>query len=322
MEKGMDFIKKYSVIVVLLILVVVFGALKPHEFLSSGNMFTILRQVTIMGIMTVGLLFVMLAGGIDLSIGSMVSLTSVLGATLMVKAGLPVVVSDIIVLLIAAVTGLITGFIIVKTDIPPMIGTLALQMTLQGIAYLICGGLPVSGIPQQAKFLAQGYIAFIPFPVILLLLVIIAAAFVLNKTYIGRHFYVVGSNEEAARLSGINTQMIRIGSYVLCSLMSGVAGLIMLGRVSSGQPSVGTGMEMNCLTAAVLGGVSLMGGEGKISKTITGVLIIGVLTNGMTIMNISEYNQMVVQGLIFLAAVCFDGLQRKWSLKKRKKVRA
>ena len=207
--------------------------------------------------------------------------------------------------------GLVTGAIIVKTGIFPMIGTLALQIILQGIAYLVCGGMPVSNLPLNAKMIGQGYIGPIPIPVIVFIIVIIIAALVLNRTYIGRHFYAIGSNEEAARLSGINTNKLKVATYAIGGFLSGLAGIIMLARISSGQPTAGKNMEMDCLTAAVIGGVSLTGGEGKISTAVCGVLIIGVLTNGMTIMNISEYYQLVIRGCIFLGAVCLDGIQKQ-----------
>ena len=217
-------------------------------------------------------------------------------------------------------TSLLTGMVIVKTGIFPMIGTLALQIILQGVAYLICGGMPVSNLPATAKIIGQGYVGPIPFPVIIFVLVMIVATIVLNRTYIGRHFYAIGSNEEAARLSGINTAKLKVATYAIGGFLSGLAGLIMLARISSGQPTAGKNMEMDCLTAAVIGGVSLTGGEGRISTAVCGVLIIGVLSNGMTILNISEYYQLVIRGCIFLGAVCLDGIQKKLAGRKVKKV--
>ena len=222
-------------------------------------------------------------------------------------------------LLATTLIGLVTGIIIVKTNIFPMIGTLALQIILQGAAYLICGGMPVSNLPSSAKVVGQGYVGMIPLPVILFIVVIIIAGIVLNRTYIGRHFYAIGSNEEAARLSGINTGKLKVATYAIGGFLSGLAGLIMLARISSGQPTAGKNMEMDCLTAAVIGGVSLTGGEGRISTAVCGVLIIGVLTNGMTILNISEYYQLIIRGCIFLGAVCLDGIQKQ--LAGRKKVK-
>lgn len=316
MKKVMNFAEKYSVIVVLLVLIAIFGIAKPEAFLTSGNFFAILRQVTITGIMTVGLLFVMITGGIDLGVGSMVSFVGILSSFMMVKLGVNPAAAIILTLITATVIGLSFGTIIVKTGIFAMIGTLAASQIIQGIAYLICGGLPISGLPKGVSSIAQGYVGIIPAPVIFLVIVILIAAFILNYTYSGRYLYLVGSNKEAARLSGINIDKVQIVSYGICSFLAGVAGIIMLARVNSGQPAVGVGLEMDCLTAAVIGGVSLAGGEGKVSKAIAGILIMGVLVNGMTIMNFGEYHQMVIKGTIFLLAVCFDGLQKVVGRKK------
>lgn len=310
MKQVLDFMKKYSVIAVLILLIIIFGGLKPASFLTAGNLFTVLRQVSITGIMTVGLMFVMLAGGIDLSIGSVVSFVGILASYMMVKCGIPPVAAIIITLLISTVIGLLMGMIIVKTGIFPMIGTLAVSQILQGTAYIICGGLPISGLPKGVSKLSLGYVGIIPVPVILLFVIVCIAGFVLNYTYVGRYFYLVGSNGEAARLSGISRQGVQILSYGICACLSGFAGIIMLARINSGQAAVGVGMEMDCLTAAVIGGVSLVGGEGKITKAMAGILIMGVLANGMTILNFGEYQQTVIKGIIFLLAVCFDGIQK------------
>lgn len=311
MDAVKKFMKQYFVVVILFLLIVLFGAASPKSFLTFSNMFTVVRQSSIMGIATVGLLFVMVAGGIDLSIGSVVSMESILAAVLIARVGMSLFPSYLISLVVSTAVGILTGFIVIKTGIFPMIGTLAMQIILQGIAYLVCGGMPVSGLPAVAKVIGQGYVGPVPIPALLFVIVIIVASIVLNRTYLGRHFYAVGSNEEAARLSGINTGKLKVATYGIAGFLSGLAGLIMLGRVSSGQPTAGRNMEMDCLTAAVIGGVSLTGGEGKISTAVCGVLIIGVLTNGMTILNISEYNQQVIRGLIFLGAVCLDGIQKK-----------
>lgn len=305
--------------VILIFLIILFGCLQPESFLTMSNFFTVVRQSSIMGIATIGLLFVMIAGGIDLSLGSVISLESVLAAVLLTKFGMGLFPAYALGLLATTLIGLVTGIIIVKTNIFPMIGTLALQIILQGAAYLICGGMPVSNLPSSAKVVGQGYVGMIPLPVILFIVVIIIAGIVLNRTYIGRHFYAIGSNEEAARLSGINTGKLKVATYAIGGFLSGLAGLIMLARISSGQPTAGKNMEMDCLTAAVIGGVSLTGGEGRISTAVCGVLIIGVLTNGMTILNISEYYQLIIRGCIFLGAVCLDGIQKQ--LAGRKKVK-
>ena len=215
MDKFKSFIKQYFVLVILIFLIILFGCLQPESFLTMSNFFTVVRQSSIMGIATIGLLFVMIAGGIDLSLGSVISLESVLAAVLLTKFGMGLFPAYALGLLATTLIGLVTGIIIVKTNIFPMIGTLALQIILQGAAYLICGGMPVSNLPSSAKVVGQGYVGMIPLPVILFIVVIIIAGIVLNRTYIGRHFYAIGSNEEAARLSGINTGKLKVATYAI-----------------------------------------------------------------------------------------------------------
>lgn len=312
MNKVTNLAKEYSIVLVLIALIIVMCVARPDAFPTWTNVFTVLRQASIAGIMSIGLLFVMVAGGLDLSIGSMVSFTGVLSAFFMVRMEINPALAIVLVIVIAAAVGLAQGFVIVRTGIYPMIGTLAMLTILGGIAFLICGGPPITGTPASMKMLAQGYVGVVPVPVIMLAVVVAIAAFVLNKTYLGRQFYLVGANTEAARLSGLNTKRIQIISYGICAALCGFAGIIMLSRTSSGHPQSGLNMEMEVLTALVIGGVSLTGGEGKVLKAISGVLLMAVLMNGMTILNITEYWQMVVRGGVFLFAVCADGIQKQF----------
>ncbi len=320
MDKVKDILKKYSVELVLVIIIIAFAIARPTTFFTPGNAITVLRQSSILGIISIGMMFVMLSGGLNLAVGAMVSVVNVSSAVFLTTCNMHWAYAYLLAILISTAVGWITGFIIIKTGIWPMIGSLAIQTVLFGVAYIICGGLPIYNIPKDAIFFGQGSIGPIPIPVVIFLVIAVIASFVLNKTYIGRHFYASGSNPEAARLSGININQINILSYTISGFLCGIAGVIMTGRVSSGQPAVGKGMDMTCLTAVVLGGVSLTGGEGKVFKAIMGVLILGVLTNGMTIMNIDEYTQMIVEGTILLLAVCFDGMNAKLSQKSMKKV--
>ncbi|MDR1271885.1 MAG: ABC transporter permease [Clostridiales Family XIII bacterium] len=325
MERVLKYVKEYFVFVVVIAMIAVMGAMKPDVFLTPYNFFTILRQVSISGIMVTGLLFVMLAGGIDLSIGAIIAVSSVFTAKLIVDFNMPVVLAGALVMVLCTLIGFAIGFIIVKTKIFPMIGTLALMGILSGLAFIVCRGLPIIGLPKSVLPLGQGFIPGtpIPIPVVILFVVLIAASFILNKTYIGRYFYLVGGNPEAARLSGINTELVQIVSYGISGALCSFGGIIMMSRINSGAPTVGPGMEMDVLTAAVIGGVSLMGGEGKVSKAFGGVLIIGILTNGLTILNVDPYLQKIIIGFVFLVAVCFDGLQKNIFIKgDRKRISA
>jgi len=318
--------KKYSVELVLLILIAIFGIARPTTFLKITNFSTILRQSSITGIMSLGLMIVMVSGGLNLAVGSMVSLVTVVNAVLLTWVGMHWVPTFLISMVMCIFIGWLTGVIIVKTKIWPMIGSLAMQTILSGIAYITCKGKPIYGLPDESKYFGLGKIPIggfdLPVPVIILVVVAILVAIFMNKTYIGRQIYVTGSNEEAARLSGIKTEKIKILTYVICGFLCGIAGIVMTGRVSSGQPAAGNGMDMTCLTAVVIGGVSMTGGEGKTLKALFGVMIISVLSNGLTIMNVGEYQKMIVEGLIFLFAVCFDSMQNIMAAKKKAKVQA
>ena len=318
MKAILNFIKKNTIIFVLILLVVFFSAMRPSTFPTAKNMFSILRQSSIVGIATMGMMFTLLAGGIDLSISSVISMSCIISAVMVGTYQLNPVLSFICAIAICGFVGTITGYIIVATNIPAMIATLAMQTILQGLTYLICNGKPVYNVPESVKVIGQGYIGIIPIPVIVMVIILILAAITLNTTRFGRNVYATGSNEEAARYSGINTKLIRVLTFTISGMLAGLAGVIMLGRIATGQPTAGKGLEMDCLTAAVIGGVSLVGGEGRVSTCITGIFIISVLTNGMTIMNINEYYQLVITGCILLAAVCFDGIQKQGLFQKKK----
>ena len=326
MNKFTTFLKKHSVEIVLLILIAIFGAFRPTTFLKMSNFITILRQSAITGIMSLGMMICMISGGLNLAIGSMVSLVTVVSAVMLTSMGVHWAPTFLFAIALSTFIGWVTGVIIVKTKIWPMIGSLAMSTILEGIAYITCNGKPIYGLPDGAKVFGLGKIPLgsfeLPIAIVILIAVSVIVAIFMNKTYIGRQIYVTGSNEEASRLSGIKTDRIKILTYVICGLLCGIAGVVMTGRVSSGQPAAGRGMEMTCLTAVVIGGVSMTGGEGKTFKAIIGVLIMSVLSNGLTIMNVDEYRKMIVEGLIFLFAVCFDSMQKILAERKKNKLQA
>ena len=215
--------------------------------------------------------------------------------------------------------GFINGIFIAKIKVPPLIMTLGMQIFLSGLTYTLCNGLPVYGLPGSLKIIAQVYVLrYIPLSALIMLVVLLIGAFVLSKTYFGRYLYAVGSNEEATALSGINTDQIRILAYTLCGVVVGIAGIVMLARLGSGQPAAGTSYEMDVLTACVLGGVSLNGGKGRIEKAFVGILTIGVLSNGMSMAGMGDFQQRMVKGLVLIFAVVLDSMQY---VKVRKKVK-
>ena len=264
-----------------------------------------MRQVSVVGIVAVGMTFVMLTGGIDLSVGSMIGVTGIITASLMV-AGVHPILAVLIALLAGVAMGMMNAFIINELKVPPLITTLGTVTSLRGLAYLFTGGLPVFGFTEKFTLIGQGYVWIVPIPVIIMVLTFIAGYIVLNKFTIGRYVYGIGGNEEASRLSGVNVKKIKYFVYSVSGLLSGLAGVVLLARTNSGQPKAGSAYEMDIITAVVLGGVSITGGEGKITRVVAGVLIMGILSNGMIITNVGDYVQRIVQGLVLVAAVAFD----------------
>ncbi|RKF13709.1 ABC transporter permease [Alginatibacterium sediminis] len=303
---SLQFLSRYWIFIALVVLIVAFSLLSD-SFLSKINLLNILRQVSIIGICAVGMTMVILTGGIDLSVGSMIGVSG-MACALMLQAGIPPVLAVFLTLVMGLGFGGITGLLINKIHIPPLIATLGLMTALRGVAYILNGGLPIYGIPESVKFLGQGWVFGIPFPVILMIAVFVLGYVLLNKTAFGRHLYGTGGNEEASRLSGVNVEKLKTKVYLLAFFLSTFAGIVLMARVNSGQPRGGTGYEMDIITAVVLGGVSIMGGSGRLMGVIAGVMIMGVLSNGMILLNIDEYVQWVVKGLVLLVAVGLDQL--------------
>ncbi len=321
MNKFFAVIKSYKqqfTIVILLILLILFFSVSTSGFAKANNFFNLLRQIAVLGILSTGMTAVIISGSIDLSVGSQVSLVSVVTAKLIVEIGVSPVLACVAGILTAIMVGMLNGLIIVTTDMTPMICTLAMMQVLQGIAYTLTNALPVYGIPNSMKLLGQGYLGYIPVPVILMAFIFVIGAFLLKKTYIGRYLYAVGSNAEASRLSGLNVKMVKLIACAFSGLLAGIAGIVMTSRISSGQPTSGSGMEMDVITACVVGGVSLSGGRGSMFGVIIGVLIMGVLSNGFGVMGVSMYNQMICKGLILALVVGIDGLQQIYGSKGKK----
>lgn len=280
------------------------------NFLTGSNIANVLRQVSINGICAIGMTFVILTGGIDLSVGAIIGVSGVLTAMMMINNVNPIIAS-LISLALCTLIGFATGLVISHIGIPPMVATMGTMTSLRGVAYLITGGTPVFGFDSRYAVIGQGYVGAVPIPVIILVLSFAAGIFFLSKTRHSRYIYGVGGNEEVARLSGISVHRIKAFVYAVSGFCSALAGLVMLGRLNSGQPRAGESYEMDVITTVVLGGVSLTGGVGKISHVVFGVLIIGVLTNGMTMMAVDDYWQRVVKGLVLLLAVGFDRFIQK-----------
>lgn len=308
--KAVGVFKKYGIYLVLILMIIYFS-IASKAFLVPDNLFNVARQVSMMGIAAVGMAFVLLLGGIDLAIGSQITVVNVLTAYLMVNSNVNPVLAVLASIAVSTSVGLMQGWIIANIGMPPLIVTLSTMTMMEGVGYIISGGVPIFGFPKSFAMIGQGYIGIVPIPVIIMTVVMALGAFILNATYFGRYFYAVGGNEEAAKLSGINVKRVKYLVYTLSGLFAGIAGIVMLSRTNSAQPVAGKGFEFDVLTGAVVGGVSVEGGYGKISNVVAGVLILGVLSNGMVLLNINNYIQMVIKGAVLMFAVAFDCLQKR-----------
>lgn len=300
---------------VFLIFMIAFFSVTNQNFLTMKNLLNVAKQISIFGIASVGMTYVILLGGIDLSTGAVISFVNIIAAYLMVKLGAPPAAACAAALLASSAIGFLNGFIIAEIRMPALIVTFASQTIFAGLSYIICKGVPISRFPESFLKLGQGYAGAIPIPVIVMAVIFAAGSFILNRSYFGRYFYALGGNEEAAELSGIRVKAVKCLVYALSGFFAGVAGLVMLARANTGQPNAGNGYEFDVITCVVLGGVSVNGGSGKMSNVIAGVLIIGILSNGMVLLNISSYAQMVIKGVILLLAVGSDCIQKNRLLK-------
>ena len=303
--------------VILLLLIALFSAISPN-FRTFGNFITILRQISVNGIAAVGLTIILISGGIDLSTGSQVAVSGMVASLLMVNGKWSSALAMIAAIIMTAlVFGLLNGLSIAYTDMPPLIATLGTQNIARGIAYLINDGYPVYGLPEVSKIIGQGAIGPVPVCAILLVLILMLGAFILNKTTYGRLLFAVGANKEAARLSGIPVKAIRISAYVVGSFFISLAGVVLMSRLNSGMPSAGETIYIEILAGCIIGGVSSNGGEGNVFRMIGGILVMGVITNGMNVVGISEYWQYLAKGGILIAAVGVDSYRANTMLERK-----
>lgn len=310
-NKLVNQIKDKAIWVVLLVLVIVF-TVANSRFISPSNLLTLLRQVSMYGIASIGMTFVILLGDIDLSTGTIISFVDIICAYMMVNMGMNPVLAVLISIAAATLIGVLNGFMVSSVGIPAIIATYATQTAFMGLALIICGGMPISGFPDGFEIIGQGYIWIIPIPVIIMIICFAIGSFILNKTYFGRYFYAVGGNVEAAKLSGIRVGRIKYLVFAISGFFAGLAGIVMLSRTASGNASAGAdGFEFEVITCVVLGGVSITGGLGKMSGVVAGTFIIGALKNGMVLMNVNSYVQKIVMGVVLALAVGFDCMQNK-----------
>jgi ribose transport system permease protein len=301
----------YAIIYILLGLFVLLS-FTAQNFLTLNNMINVFRQSAIYGILAAGEFFVIISGMIDLSISSTAALAGILFA-MIIKAGgiamLPVAV--VVGLLVGILVGVINGFLVSKLNIPPFIATLGSYLYVRGIVYMSTNAYPIVSLDKGYNFIGRGFIFGIPFPVIVMAIVYIISIIISEKKKIGRFFYAIGGNEEAAYLSGIDSVKIKTLAYAICGFMASVAGIILMSRLGSGQPNAAIGYEFDAIIAVVLGGVSFSGGKGKALNVFFGTLFVAMLVNGMTIMNINPFLQQIIEGVVFIVAIWNDVFRNK-----------
>ena len=295
-KKVMNRIQDLGAVIALILLVAVISIISP-EFRTVKNFLSLLRQSSINGLIAFGMTCVILTGGIDLSVGSVLALTTAICASLIAN-GTPVAMAMIVALILGVVFG----------RLQPFIATLITMTVFRGLTMIFMDGKPISNLGDSylLKFVGKGLILNIPFPVIMFILIFIGFMFILERTTFGRKVYATGSNEKSAKLAGINIDKTKIATYAISGLMAAMSGLILLSRLGSAQPTLGNGYELDAIAAVALGGVSMNGGRGRIWGTFVGVLIIAVLNNGLNILGVSSYYQDVVKGLVILIAVLSD----------------
>ena len=304
-----NLLHRFGLLLVIL-LVGLFLSLSTDSFMSVSNLTNVARQVSINGILAVGVTFVLLTAGVDLSLGSVVALSGVACATFAHPGDHSVFVPIAVGLLTGAACGLVNGALVTLGGVAPFIVTLGMMTIARGLALIFSGGRPVADMSNELTALAGDFVG-IPIPVLCFAGVALAAWFFLRNFRLGRHIYAVGGNENAARAAGISITRVKLFAYGLCGLLTGLAGVVLAARITTGQPNAGQAYELDAIAAVVIGGTSLAGGVGTITGTLLGVLLIGVINNGLDLQGVSSYYQAVIKGVIIVGAVWLDRRQAR-----------
>lgn len=291
--------------VLILLVICIFATILSPSFLSVTNLFNVFKQITVAGVVGCGMTFVILTGGIDLSVGSILGLSGVLAAGMLESTG-NTAFAILLALAVGILCGAVNGFFVSFCEIPPFIATLGMMTLLRGCVLVYTKGSPISIKEDAYKFFGKGTIAAVPVPVIILVLLFLLAHYILTQTTYGRSIYAFGGNREAARLSGISTRFTEWMAYTINGLMCGIAGVILTARLGSAQSTSGTGIEMDAIAAVILGGTSLSGGVGFVLPTVVGAMIMGIIDNILTLMNVNPHATNIVKGAVILVAVLVD----------------
>jgi ribose transport system permease protein len=306
---GPSLLSRYGLLWALGFLILALSLLSPY-FLSTANLLNVLRQVSINAILALGMTVVILKGGIDLSVGSLLALAGALAAGFALSS-LPPPLAMGLGVGIAVALGTLQGLLVAYAGLPPFIVTLAGLTAFRGLTLVYTDGRPITGLPDPFLFLGNGTLLGIPVPVMVMLSFLLLTHLLLQNTALGRYLYAIGGNEEAARLSGVPVARIKVFAYAYSGLAAGLAALVLTGRLNSAQPTAGTGFELDAIAAAVVGGTSLVGGRGTAWGTFLGALIIGVLNNGMNLLNVSSFYQLIAKGAVIVLALLVDRLVRR-----------
>lgn len=302
-----DILRRYGIVIAFFLVVIALSIMSP-VFLRWNNILNVIRQSSIIGIMAVGVTFVILTGGIDLSVGSVLAAAGMIAAGSM-QNGMGTTGAIFIGLGIGLACGLFNGFLVTVGKITPFVVTLGMMSIGRGITLIYSQGHPISGFSPSFRFIGGGVLFGVPFPIILFFLSVILAWFVLTQTRVGRYTYAVGGNEETVKLSGINSNKIKMMVYAISGLASGISALILTSRLNSAGPTAGIAYELDVIASVVIGGTSLNGGRGSVWGTLIGALLIAIINNGMNLLGISPYYQQLVKGLIIIGAVLVDRLR-------------
>jgi inositol transport system permease protein len=301
---------QYGLILALVVISVALALMKPG-FLTVPNLINLVRQISINGILAVGVTFVLLTGGVDLSLGSVVALTGVVAASFAQPDQYPVLVPVMMGVLAGGGCGAINGWAITKGRVAPFIVTLGMMTGARGLALVVSGGRPVSNLSAEFTRIASSDVLGIPVPILIFFGVALASHLFLKNLKPGRYIYAVGGNENAARASGISVDGVKLFAYTVSGAMAGLAGVVLASRITTGQPNAGVGYELDAIAAVVIGGTCLSGGVGGVGGTILGALLMGVINNGLDLMNVSSYYQQIVKGVIIVGAVWMDRSQKR-----------
>lgn len=320
-ESALAFVMRNKAVLLLVVLCIA-AAFLSDRFLTSRNLINVTRQICVSALLSMGLTCVLTSGSMDLSVGFLMSFVGVAMTQISLIDGMPVGVAILLGILLGAFCGFLNGFISMFFNLNPFIVTLAMQNVFKGASYLLSGNTPVTGISESFRWIGQGYVGFVPVPVIITVIAAIFLYVLLNRTAFGRYLTAIGGNMEAARVSGINVKKIKTLVYMLMGIMASVAAAVTTARVASAQPAAGEGMEMEAICASVLGGTSLAGGNGRIAGAVVGCLIVGVINNILNLTGIDSNWKIVVKGLLILFAILLDFYTTVFDAKRNRRAAA